>query len=94
VNPSNNFVGVTNGPTTQPDHLQWITTSTAIPDLRAGTRHVVVTFAGGTLTVSVDGAEVLETAATLPPQVLVGFSGATGGITDRHAVSNVSIALQ
>src|SRR6185369_11232725 len=28
----------------------------------------------------------------LPSRVLVGFTGANGGLTDRHAVSNVSIA--
>jgi hypothetical protein len=28
---------------------------------------------------------------TLPPEVLVGFTGGSGGLTDRHAVANIQI---
>jgi hypothetical protein len=45
----------------------------------------------GQLTVSVDGAQVLTTPVTLPAHTLLGFTGGDGGITDRHAVSNVAI---
>jgi len=34
---------------------------------------------------------VLDTVVTLPPNVLVGFTGATGAKTDQHAVRNVTI---
>jgi hypothetical protein len=49
---------------------------------------------GGTLLVDLDGKRALSAAVTLPPRVLVGFTGANGGLTDRHAVSNVSIVSQ
>ena len=39
----------------------------------------------------VDGVQVLTTPVTLGDPVLVGFSGACGGFSDRHAVSNVTI---
>jgi hypothetical protein len=34
---------------------------------------------------------VLDTAVSLPANVLVGFSAATGGLTDRHLVSAVKV---
>ena len=91
VNPSANFVGVSNGgvPGT-PDELTWSATSSAVPVLE-GTHTVTVTLVNGTLTVSIDGAQVLSTTVTVGPQVLLGFTGATGGLTDTHAVSGVSI---
>jgi hypothetical protein len=91
-NPSNNFVGVTNGPTTPtvPDELNWLATSTTVPPLRA-THTVHVTLVSGTLTVSVDGTQVIDTPVTVGPQVLLGFSAGTGELTDVHSVSNVSI---
>lgn len=47
--------------------------------------------AAGRLLVLVDGAQVIDVAMTLPKNVLVGFSGGTGGLTDRHAVTGVRI---
>jgi hypothetical protein len=47
-----------------------------------------VTVASGTLTVFIDGTQVLQRAVALPPRVLVGLTGGTGGLTDRHAVSS------
>ena len=53
--------------------------------------HFVVTTTATGLTVTMDGAQVLSFATTLPPYVLVGFTGATGGFNDIHQVQNVSI---
>ena len=90
--PSSNFVGITDGPVgTEAGTMHWIATSTAVPSLRA-TRHVVVEVLSGTLTLTIEGVKVLTQAVTLPPQVLLGFSGGSGGNTDNHQVSNVSIA--
>ncbi|MFF5013351.1 choice-of-anchor D domain-containing protein [Streptomyces sp. NPDC001165] len=88
--PSNNFVGVATGGTTLPSYTA---TSTAVPNLRSGTHAIDVTVSGaGHLLVSVDGKQVIDKAVTLPKNVLVGFSGATGGLTDKHTVDGVTIA--
>src|SRR3977135_950102 len=93
-NPSANFVGISDGQTTPGGPLHWLVTSTTaqnLPSLRSATRHVKVTVASGVMTVSVDGVQYLSQAVTLPPNVLVGFGGGTGGLTDVHSVKNVVI---
>ena len=70
--------------------LHWLATSTAIPALRTATRHVKVETLNGTLNVWVEGTKYLSTAVTLPPKVLVGFTGGTGGSNDIHKVANVT----
>jgi hypothetical protein len=92
ANPSANFVGVTAGPNAQTGMLAWLATSTNIPTLRNATHHVTVTVDQGVLTVAIDGADVISTLVSLPSNVLVGFTAGTGGLNDRHAVSNVSIS--
>ena len=50
---------------------------------------------GQTVTVSVDGNQVLAhtlPANTIPPSVLVGFTGGTGSRDDQHAVTTASIS--
>jgi len=92
TDPSNNFIGVASGfSATNNDNLIWQATSTAVPPLRNTVRHIRVLVTAGQLSVSVDGAQVLQTPVTMPPNTLIGFTGADGAITDRHAVSNVSI---
>lgn len=91
VNPSANFVGITDGPGTQADYLHWTATTTTIPELRTATRHVKVQVAAGTMTVSIGGSVVLSTAVSLPPTAYLGFTGATGGSTDRHAISHLFV---
>ena len=89
--PSANFAGITDGPVGSTlDAMHWLTTSTAVPSLRA-TRHVKVEVLNGTITVSIEGTQVLSQAVTLPSQALLGFSGGSGGLTDNHQVSNVTI---
>jgi hypothetical protein len=92
ANPSNNFVGITNGAGSAADLLHWLSTSTAIPALRTATRHVKIEALNGAITVWVEGAQVLSTVVTLPPKVLLGFTGGTGSVTDIHKVANVSVA--
>jgi len=92
VDPSNNFVGIANGTNGAVDRLFWLATSTAIPNLRTATRHIVVDVNGGVMTVKVDGTQVLSQAVTLPPNVLLGFTGATGWVLDNHQVSNVVVS--
>ena len=84
VNPSDNFVGVTNGPISSgtPGELDWLTTDTAVTPLR--TTHVFrVTLVNGTLTVAMDGIVLFSTPVTVGPDVLLGFSGGNG-LAHRH----------
>jgi len=92
ADPSNNFIGVANGfSAVHNDNLIWKATTSGVPALRNSTRHIHVVVSGGQLTVSVDGVQVLTTAVTLPAKTMIGFTGADGGITDKHAVSNIAI---
>ena len=71
--------------------MNYVTTNSSIPSLLNTMHHfVVTTFATG-LTVTMDGTQVLNYTTTLPPYVLLGFTGATGGFNDIHQVQNVSI---
>jgi hypothetical protein len=71
----------------------YLVKSTAVPALRTGTHQVWVTVsAAGHLVVKIDGSQLFDTAVALPANALVGFSGATGSVTDVHAVSAVHIA--
>jgi hypothetical protein len=87
--PSSNFVGVATGGTG--DTLTYAATSTAIGPLRTGTHTVGVDITTGTLMVTVDGTKVLSPTISLPPAVLIGFTGATGGLSDIHTARNVVI---
>lgn len=88
--PSSNFVGVATGGSAST--LRYAATSTAVPALRTGSHVIDVNrTAAGRLIVLVDGVQVIDVAVALPGNVLVGFSGATGGLTDRHAVTGVRI---
>lgn len=89
--PSNNFVAIADQGTR--DRLHYLATATGVPNLRSGSHAIGVTVsAAGHLVVTVDGKQVLDTAVSLPPNVLVGFTGATGGATDVHTVNGVSIS--
>jgi hypothetical protein len=90
VNPSNNFVGIA-ATNSEQQQLNYVDTNTSIPPLQNAVHHVVVTTTSTGVTVTIDGDEVLNYATTLPPYVLVGFTGGTGGFNDDHDVENVSI---
>ena len=89
ADPSANFVGVAT--TSSGQSLNYVTSNASVPSLVDGVHHfVVTTFATG-LSVTMDGTQVLNYTTTLPPYVLLGFTGATGGFTDIHQVQNVAI---
>jgi hypothetical protein len=87
--PSSNFIGLSTGGTN--GSLTYVATATNVPNLRGGTHVVQVAAASGTVTVSIDGTQVISAAVNVPPSVLVAFTGSTGGWNDKHAVSNASI---
>ena len=91
-NPSSNFVGVTDGPITPtaPDNLHWVATDTSVASLRA-THLFKVNLSSGTLSVTMDGVLITSTPVTVGNDVLLGFTGGTGAVTDTHSVSGVTI---
>jgi hypothetical protein len=92
ANPSNNFLGLSNGPTkTATDQLSWIATANLAAPLLNATHHIKVVTSAGTLTASVDGTQVLSHAVALPASAYVGFSAGTGGANDRHAVAHLTV---
>jgi hypothetical protein len=92
VNPSNNFVGISDGAGTAAGTLHWLGTFTPASSLRTGTHKVKVSTDGGAIAVWVDGTKLGSTAVTLPSSAFIGFSGGTGYYTDRHAVSGFTVA--
>ena len=93
VNPSNNFIGIADGPIPGvSNELNYVATNTSIPVLQNATHHFVVTTTSAGITVAMDGIQVLSYADTdLPPYVLLGFTGGTGGFNDIHEVQNVVV---
>jgi outer membrane protein assembly factor BamB len=87
--PSSNFIGIATGATS--NSLIFAQTNSQIPNLRTGSHTVGVSVSGGTIKVTLDGTQYLSAAVNLPPQVLVGFTGSTGSLTDAHTVSNTAI---
>jgi hypothetical protein len=87
--PSSNFVGIASS--TAGGAITFLATATNVPALRA-TNTVRVTVSAGVITVWINGTQVLSHAAPVPATVLTGFTGATGGLNDRHAVSNVVVS--
>jgi len=73
--------------------LTEVQTAKGIPDLRAGTHQVQVSISGSILTVDLDGNLVLQAGDGLPSNggMLVGFTASTGGLTDAHSATGVSI---
>jgi hypothetical protein len=90
--PSSNFVGIATG--TSSGLLKFAATSSNVPNLRSGTHAVNVTVSGQTITVSVDGTQVLSPTlpvGTVPASVLIAFTGGTGSRTDNHIVTQANI---
>jgi hypothetical protein len=56
--------------------------------------HVVVSIVAGDISVRVDGVLALSQRAAVPGTFRLGFTGATGGLTDLHLVNNVSITTR
>jgi predicted lipoprotein with Yx(FWY)xxD motif len=90
--PSSNFAGIATGASST-GVLTLTSAVNEIGQLRAGTHNVEVTVTGGVLTVFFDGAQILAHNVTLPPTVKLAFTGATGGLTDVHAVRDAAISV-
>ena len=84
-------MGIATGQGPRRAHCNTSPTNSSIASLRNTVHHFVVTTFSTGLTVTMDGSQVLTYATSLPASVLVGFTGGTGGLTDIHAVQNVSI---
>ena len=92
VNPSNNFAGIADGPATgHADMLHWLATANVPAALQGATHHVTVVTSPSAITVSIDGAQLLTHALSLPASAYVGFGAGTGGLTNRHAIAHLSV---
>jgi hypothetical protein len=90
-NPSSNFVGITDGPLSgSPSELHWLATNSNVVAL-TGPHTITISLENGLLTVAIGGTQVLSQAVSVGPKVMVGFSGASGTLTDLHSVANVSV---
>jgi hypothetical protein len=87
--PSSNFIGIATG--VNGSSLAFAQTNSQIPPLRQGSHTVGVSVSGETITVTLDGTQYLSATVSLPPQVLVAFTGSTAIKTDVHTVSGVAI---
>uniref|UniRef100_UPI00338F5A1A lectin-like domain-containing protein n=1 Tax=Svornostia abyssi TaxID=2898438 RepID=UPI00338F5A1A len=86
-------VGISDGALTGAwQTLNWVSTAQLLTPLQNTTKRVKVTITRTTVTAVVDGGVTVTKAMAVPERVLVGFSAATGGLTNRHAVKNVSVA--
>jgi predicted lipoprotein with Yx(FWY)xxD motif len=85
-----NSVGIVTGQTAS--GLVYAAKTTNVPNLRSGTHVIGVTVTGSSIAVTVDGKSAVSASVTLPHTVLAAFTGATGGATDVHAVSGVSVS--
>jgi predicted lipoprotein with Yx(FWY)xxD motif len=83
-------VGIATGQTAS--GLVYAAKTTKVPNLRSGTHVIGVTVTGSSISVTVDGKSAVTASVTLPTTVLAAFTGATGGLTDVHAVSGVSVS--
>lgn len=107
TDPSNNFVGIAtgftpgdpgNGVSGANCHLNYVTTNPRIGALRNDNSivstpiNVSYDSAARVLYVYMNGDLVLSYPITLAGQVLVGFTGSTGGAVDWHSVSDVQIS--
>ena len=92
--PSSSFVGLSEGPVSAstPGVLKWIATGNLAVPLQNATNKVKVVTANGTITVSVDGTQILSQAVTLPTSAYLGFSAGTGGLNNRHAITHLSVS--
>jgi hypothetical protein len=90
--PSNNFVGISDGPTAPGENvLHWVATANLAAPLQNATTHVKIVNASGTTTVYVNGTQVLSQPLTLPETAYLGFSAGTGAVNNRHAISKVVV---
>ena len=89
--PSGNFAGIATGASST-GVLTFIQIVREIGQLRAGTHGVGISVTGGVLTVYFDGAQILQHRVSLSATALLAFTGATGGLSDVHAVRAAAIS--
>jgi predicted lipoprotein with Yx(FWY)xxD motif len=82
-------VGIVTGQTSS--SLVYAAKTTRVPNLRSGAHVIGVTVTGSKIAVTIDGKSAVTASVALPPTVLVAFTGATGGLSDDHDVSGVTI---
>lgn len=70
--------------------LNWLSAQSLLAPLQNTTRRVTVSITRSTITARMDGVTVVETVA-VPGTVLLGFTAATGGLTNRHTIRNVTV---
>jgi hypothetical protein len=86
-----NFVGVSDGKGTEAKTLHWLGTANVTPSLRA-THKIKVSTAGGAIALWIDGSKIGSLAVALPSKSYIGFSAATGGLDDRHAIAHLLVS--
>jgi outer membrane protein assembly factor BamB len=92
--PAGNFVGLSAG-TGGGSGLAFQQSSTLIAPLRDGIQRITVAVRSGVVIVWLNGAQVLQlTEPSLPASALLAFTGATGTVTDIHAIGPVAITAQ
>jgi hypothetical protein len=92
ANPSSNFVGVSNGIGSGAGLLHWLGTANVSAPLRNTVHHIKVSTAGGAIALWIDGTKIGSLSVALPTKSYIGFSGGTGTIDDRHAISHLTVA--
>ncbi len=88
-NPLTSFAAIVTGANGTLTYRQY---AMEIGQLRSGTHDVSVTVQNGVLLVYFDGQQVLQYAVSLPPSVLLAYTGGTGALTDYHIVRNAAIS--
>ncbi len=88
--PGANFIGISNGGAN--GKLRWLATAQLPFALGSVASRVTVVTTATSITVYVDGTQLLQrTHLSIAPTSRLGFSGATGGLSDVHAISNVIV---
>ncbi len=94
--PSDNFLGLSDGPASPstPNVLEWLATANLAAPIQNATNRVRVVTANGNIAISVNGLELVEGALALPSTAYLGFSAGTGGLDNRHEISNLLVNLE
>jgi hypothetical protein len=90
--PGADLIGIASGVKTKNDQLNYIASTASKGGLTVGSHVIDVWTADGKLYVAVDGLVRLSPVLALPTSVRLGFTAGTGGLTDTHVVSNVTVA--
>lgn len=83
-------VGIVTGQTSS--GLVYAARTTRVPNLRSGTHVIGVAVTGSSVAVTIDGKSAVNASVPVPATVLAAFTGGTGGRSDNHDVSRVSIS--